>query len=223
MFTTREWIARLEGLVPIEGSTVRLEALTTSHHADLCAAGLDDELWRWTVSTVRTADDMAAYIDDALTMRAAYAAFPFVIIARESGRVAGSTRFGNIDSANRRLEIGWTWLAPEFQRTAVNTETKYLLLRTAFEQLGCVRVEFKTDVLNEQSRRALERLGAKEEGVLRQHMITATGRLRDSIYFSIIDGEWPTVKRALEGRLPSAAGASRSAASAESPASSSLT
>jgi N-acetyltransferase len=219
----RQWIDRLESLVPIEGSAVRLEALTTSHHADLCVAGLDDELWRWTVSTLRTPDDMAAYIADALTLRAACAAFPFVIIARESGRIAGSTRFGNIDSANRRLEIGWTWLAPEFQRTAVNTETKYLLLRTAFEQLGCVRVEFKTDVLNEQSRRALERLGAREEGVLRQHMITATGRLRDSVYFSIIDGEWPTVKRALVGRLLSAAHASRSAASVESPASWRLT
>lgn len=210
MQMNREWIDRLDILVPIEGSAVRLEALTKSHHADLCVAGLDDELWRWTVSTVRTPDDMAAYIDDALTLRAAYSAFPFVIIDRESGRVAGSTRFGNIDSVNRRLEIGWTWLAPDFQRTALNTEAKYLLLRAAFEQLDCVRVEFKTDVLNEQSRQALERLGAKEEGVLRQHMITATGRLRDSVYFSIIDGEWPTVKRGLEGKLMSAADAARS-------------
>jgi RimJ/RimL family protein N-acetyltransferase len=192
------WCDRLDVLIPLEGASVRLEALAQAHHAPLCEVGLDEDLWRWTVSVVSTPADMAAYIDEALALRARAAAFPFAVIDRASGRVAGSTRFGNLDGANRRLEIGWTWVARPWQRTRLNTETKYLLLRTAFEELGCIRVEFKTDVLNERSRTALARLGAKPEGVLRSHMITAAGRVRDTIYYSILDAEWPGVRRRLE-------------------------
>jgi len=113
----------------------------------------------------------------------------------------GSTRFGNIDRENRRVEIGWTWIGRRWQRTVVNTETKYLMLRHAFESLGCVRVELKTDILNQTSRRAILRLGAKEEGILRRHMITDSGRIRDTVYYSIIDVEWAEVKVRLEAKL----------------------
>lgn len=192
------WCDRLDALVPIEGASVRLEALSRDHHAPFCEVGLDEDLWRWTVSIVSTPADMAGYIDEALALRAGAAAFPLAVIDRASGRAAGSTRLGNLDGANRRLEIGWTWVARPWQRTRLNTETKYLLLRTAFEELGCIRVEFKTDVLNERSRAALARLGAQPEGVLRSHMITAAGRVRDTIYYSILDSEWPGVRRRLE-------------------------
>jgi RimJ/RimL family protein N-acetyltransferase len=113
----------------------------------------------------------------------------------------GSTRFANIDRENKHLEIGWTWIGKPWQRTAVNTEAKYLMLRHAFEELGCIRVEFKTDSLNQQSRNALLGIGAKEEGTFRNHMITQDGRYRHSVYFSVIDSEWPEVKRGLEERL----------------------
>jgi RimJ/RimL family protein N-acetyltransferase len=126
-------------------------------------------------------------------------------VERQRGLVVGSTRFGNIDLANRRLEIGWSWIAPPWQRSAINTEAKYLMLRHAFERLGCMRVEFKTDVLNIRSRQALLRIGAKEEGILRQHMITSSGRLRDTVYYSILDHEWPAIKGELERKLGSRA------------------
>ena len=120
-----------------------------------------------------------------------------------SGKVIGSTRFGNIDAANLRAEIGWTWITPAFQRTAVNTEAKLLMLTHAFETWKCIRVELKTDALNERSRAAIKRLGATEEGIFRKHMICDTGRFRDSVYFSIIDTEWPMVKENLRGKLSS--------------------
>ncbi|HSJ15641.1 MAG TPA: GNAT family protein [Longimicrobiales bacterium] len=195
------WVDRLAGLVPLLGSVVRLEALTQAHHAALCEVGFDPDLWALTVSLVRTPADMAAYIDAALQGRSAGTAFGFAIVEQASGRVAGSTRFGNMDPVNRRLEIGWTWVARAWQRSAVNTEAKLLLLAAAFEQLGCIRVEFKTDVLNERSRNALRGIGAKEEGVLRSHMITASGRVRDTVYYSILADEWPTVRAHLEARL----------------------
>jgi RimJ/RimL family protein N-acetyltransferase len=122
-------------------------------------------------------------------------------VERSSGRVIGSTRFMNIDRVNRRVEIGSTWIAPAWQRTAVNTEAKYLMLKHAFEVWGCVRVELKTDALNQQSRDAILRLGAKEEGTLRKHLLTWTGRIRDSVYFSILDTEWPEVKARLDKKL----------------------
>jgi RimJ/RimL family protein N-acetyltransferase len=185
----------------LEGTRIRLEPLGEEHHAALCAVGLDDEIWRWSPKPVRTAAEMAAYIAFALAERAAGRALPFAIIDKATGRVIGSTRYGAIETAHRRVEIGWTWLGRAWQRTAANTEAKYLLLQHAFETLGCIRVELKTDALNERSRAAIRRIGAREEGVLRSHMVTASGRLRDSVYYSILDAEWPQVKRELESRL----------------------
>lgn len=188
----------------LEGTVVRLEPLSPAHHAGLCDVGLDDELWRWTLSLVRSREEMQRYIEQALRERDAGTAFPFATIERASGRVIGSTRYGNMDATHRKLEIGWTWIGRSWQRTAVNTEAKFLLLRHAFEVMDCLRVEFKTDVLNVRSRAALARIGATEEGILRSHMITASGRVRDTVYFSILAAEWPRVKTMLAARLPAA-------------------
>jgi len=187
--------------VTLEGCHVRLEPMELGHLDALCEVGLDAELWRWTGGRITSREEMRQYIRNAIARREAGTALPFVTIERTSGRVVGSTRYGNIDVPNRRVEIGWTWVARPWQRTAINTEAKYLLLRHAFETLGCVRVELKTDVLNVVSRRAIERIGATEEGVLRQHLIVHDGRLRDSVYFSILDREWPAVKARLEEKL----------------------
>lgn len=187
--------------VTLEGEHVRLEPLTLEHHADLCAVGLDPELWRWTTVVIATPDDMRDYMRTALAWQVEGTALPFAVISRRAGRAVGSTRFANVDRANRRLEIGWTWYGRDYQRTAVNTESKYLLLRHAFEVLEAIRVEFKTDSLNQRSRAALLRIGATEEGTLRNHMVTPSGRLRHSVYYSILAGEWPVVKGALEAKL----------------------
>jgi len=187
--------------VTLEGQCIRLEPLLLEHHAQLCTVGLDEELWRWTPEVARTPEDMRAYIEAALTAQAAGTALPFATVEKSTGRAIGSTRFGNIDRANRRVEIGWTWLGLRWQRTAANTEAKYLMLRHAFETLGCLRVEFKTDSRNAPSRKALLRIGAKEEGILRNHMITYTGRIRHTVYYSIIASEWPEVKAHLEAKL----------------------
>ena len=185
----------------LEGRAVRLEPLSLSHHAQLCEAGLDFELWHWTTQNVRTSEDMRSYIEQALSDQARGTALPFATIDQASGKVIGSTRYLNIDVSNLRVEIGATWLAKNWQRTAANAEAKYLMLRHAFEQFGCIRVELKTDSLNQRSRDAILRLGAKEEGTLRNHMLTWTGRIRHTIYFSIIDSEWPEVKARLEGLM----------------------
>ena len=153
------------------------------------------------MTLIRDEEEMRKYVETALRLQKEGTALPFATIDKKSGRVAGSTRFGNIDKANRRVEIGWTWLGKEFQRSHVNTEAKYLMLKHAFEVWGCFRVEFKTDVINEKSRNALKRIGAKEEGILRRHQITATGRVRDSVYYSILDLEWPGVRRELEVKI----------------------
>ncbi len=184
--------------ITLEGPAVRLEPLSLAHHAQLCEVGLDFELWHWTPNNVRTPEDMRAYIKQALAEQKRGTSLPFATIDQASGKVIGSTRYLNIDVANLRLEIGATWLAKNWQRTAANTEAKYLMLRHAFEEFGCIRVEFKTDSLNQRSRDAILRLGAKEEGTLRNHMLTWTGRIRHTVYFSIIDSEWPEVKTRLE-------------------------
>jgi len=150
---------------------------------------------------METPQHFLSYIEQALRDRDAGMAVPFATVERASGRVVGSTRFGNIVPAHRRVEIGWTWLAPAWQRTRINTEAKYLMLRHAFEVWGAIRVELKADARNEKSCRAIQRIGAKPEGILRQHIITHTGRYRDTAYFSILDSEWPEVKLALEERL----------------------
>jgi len=187
--------------VTLEGRFIRLEPLSLAHHAQLCEVGLEEELWRWIPQNVRTPEDMRAYIEEALRAQAKGTALPFATLDKASGRAIGSTRFGNIDRTNRHVEIGWTWLGLAWQRTAANTEAKYLMLRHAFETWKCLRVEFKTDSLNARSRAALLRIGAKEEGVFRNHVITWTGRIRHSVYFSIIDSEWPGVKASLERKL----------------------
>jgi RimJ/RimL family protein N-acetyltransferase len=191
------------GLEPVvlEGSFVRLEPMTLEHHAQLTEVGLDPEIWRLTIVMIRTAEEMRSYMDSALALQRDGTSLPFVTIERSSGRVVGSTRFGNYDAANRRIEIGWTWLARRWQRTVINTEAKYLMLTYAFDTLRCVRVELKTDVLNAPSRKAMLRIGAKEEGILRKHTLMWTGRYRDSIYYSILDEEWSEVKRQLEKML----------------------
>ncbi|MDQ3649630.1 MAG: GNAT family N-acetyltransferase [Acidobacteriota bacterium] len=185
----------------LEGQHVRLEPLSLEHHAALCEVGLDEDLWRWTTVSVMTPGEMHAYIETALKEQADGMSLPFATIERASGRIVGSTRFGSIDRTNQRLEIGWTWVAREWQRTAINTEAKYLMLSHAFDTLGAIRVELKTDSLNERSRRAILRLGAKEEGTFRKHMMTYSGRIRHTVYFSIIDSEWPAIRTALEAKL----------------------
>lgn len=185
----------------LEGSHVVLEPLGLEHHEQLCAVGLDPGLWSLTASQVDTPEDLKRWIVSALEARERGEAIPFATFAKSSGRAVGSTRFGNIDHHNRRMEIGWTWLAPAWQRTAVNTEAKYLMLQWAFETMHCVRIELKTDALNVRSRAAILRLGAREEGTLRRHMLTDSGRFRDTVYFSILDSEWAGVKDRLEARL----------------------
>jgi N-acetyltransferase len=185
----------------LTGREVRLEPLTLEHAAGLAQVGLDADLWKWIPTPVRTLEEMSCYVQTALQEQADGSALPFALIEKSSGRVIGSTRYGNIERVHHRLEIGWTWVARPWQRTAVNTETKYLLLRHAFETLQCMRVELKTDSLNERSRAAILRIGAREEGTFRNHMITASGRIRHTVYFSIVDSEWPQVKALLEDRL----------------------
>jgi RimJ/RimL family protein N-acetyltransferase len=189
--------------VTLEGAHVRLEPLSRQHLAGLAEVGLDRELWRWIPVPVQTAQDMAEYIEVALGEQSRGVSLPFALVDRATGRAVGSTRYGNIDHTHHRVEIGWTWVAKPWQRTALNTEAKYLLLRHAFLTLGCIRVELKTDSLNERSRAAIVRIGAREEGIFRNHMITASGRLRHSAYYSIIAEEWPEVQTRLEARLSS--------------------
>ena len=185
----------------LAGRVVRLEPLSLDHVPALCEVGLDPELWRLTVSHVGSAADLRRYVEVALADAARGTALPFAQIEVASGRVVGSTRLANWAREHRRIEIGWTWVARPWQRTALNTEAKLLLLTHAFGALGCERVELKTDALNVQSRRAIRRLGAVEEGTLRRHMITDGGRVRDTVYFSIVAEEWPAVRKGLLERL----------------------
>ena len=187
--------------VTLEGRHVRLESLDDTHFEGLCAIAFDEALWRLQVSRMRDREDLRQYVAIARADQLRGSALPFATIDRASGQVVGSTRFGNIERTHRRVEIGWTWLARPWQRTAANTEAKLLMLTHAFESWGCLRVELKTDVLNEQSRRAMLRIGAREEGILRSHMQAWDGRRRDTVYFSILDHEWPSVKAGLEARL----------------------
>jgi len=187
--------------ITLEGQHVRLEPLSLAHLDALCEVGLDEDLWRWTPDQARTRDDMRTYILEALAGQERGTMLPFATVLRAESRVVGSTRFGNIDLRHRRVEIGWTWIARSWQRTAVNTEAKLLMLRHAFETLGCIRVELKTDALNDRSRQAILRLGAKEEGIFRQHMVMPAGHFRDTVYYSILDREWPEIKVKLGERL----------------------
>jgi RimJ/RimL family protein N-acetyltransferase len=187
--------------VTLHGRHVRLEPLSAAHLADLADAGADPEIWRWYATTHDKPEAMASFIRTALELQQSGSALPFATIDRATGRAVGSSRFANVSRVDRRAEIGWTWLNPGYQRTAANTEAKYLMLTHAFEELGCIRVEFKTDMLNAKSRAALLRIGAREEGVFRNHMLCWDGRVRHSVYYSIIESEWPNVKAGLERNL----------------------
>ncbi|GAB3289179.1 GNAT family N-acetyltransferase [Parahaliea aestuarii] len=191
--------------VTLHGERVRLEPLSPEHAQGLYRQGRSEADWAYMPrGPFVDLADTRHWIDEAVT-GSAY--LPFAIVDTGSGRVAGSTRYLNIRPEHRGLEIGWTWLGADWQRTGVNTEAKLLLLEYAFEQLGCIRVEFKTDERNLRSQRALERIGAVREGVLRQHMVVQQGYLRNSVYFSVLDSEWPATRQHLLALRDRASGA----------------
>lgn len=185
----------------LEGRVVHLVPMERSHLFGLADVGLDPSLWALIPTPVADLDGMRRWLEEALQQRSSGTALPFVTVEHASGTIVGSTRFAAWVPQHRRVEIGWTWIVPRWQRSTVNTEAKFLMLRHAFETLGCLRVELKTDALNMRSRAAILRLGAKEEGTFRKHMITEQGRVRDSVYFSITDDEWPGIKARLERML----------------------
>lgn len=187
----------------VEGAVVRLEPVRREHAPQFWEVAKNhlDDIFRWIPYSMTTLEDFQKLIDKAFDEQERGESVVFATVERKSGRAIGSTRFMNIDRVNRRVEIGSTWIAPAWQRTPVNTEAKYLMLRHAFEVWGCMRVELKTDALNQKSRNAILRIGAKEEGTLRRHLLTWTGRVRDTVYFSILDHEWAEVKAKLEGRM----------------------
>jgi RimJ/RimL family protein N-acetyltransferase len=185
----------------LEGRKVRLSPLSLEYYDQLCAIGLDEDLWRVSRTVLRSPEDMRRYIETALAEQERGVSLPFVTIDKPSGTVVGCTRYGNIERTHRRMEMGWTWISRNWQRTHVNTEAKLLMLQHAFEVLQCIRVEFKADSTNVRSRQALLRIGATEEGMLRNHMMTPGGRITHSVYYSIIESEWPEVKKALEEKL----------------------
>jgi RimJ/RimL family protein N-acetyltransferase len=193
-------IPRIEP-VELEGTHVRLEPLRSEHLPGLIEAGRDERIWRWMPLDGSTAEGMAAIVDGALAAQAAGTELPFVTVERATGRVVGSTRYLALVPAHLRLEIGWTWIDPAFQRSAINTEAKLLGMGHAFDTLGMRRVEFKTDALNQQSRAAILGIGAEYEGMFRKHMVMPGGRARDSAYYSVIDTEWPAVRTHLQARL----------------------
>lgn len=206
------WFIHDEGNLPplmitprtLEGRLVRLEPLTLQHIEPLWSVASDPDIWRMTGTRIGSPDEARAYVETALRWQQQGTGLPFVIVHRPTGEVAGSTRYGNITPEHRRLEIGWTWLGRQWRRTGVNRESKFLLLTHAFEVLGYNRVEIKTDLLNEVSRKAIEGIGAQQEGVFRRHMITPAGRVRDTVYYSIIAEEWPEVRAALLRSLQNA-------------------
>ena len=184
--------------VTLAGRHATVEPLARGHEGGVRAAASDGELWRLWYTGVPAPDKVAGWIDAALAMRESLGAMPFVIRDNASGEIVGATRYFNVEAAHRRLEIGHTWHAQRAQRTAINTECKLLLLTHAFETLKCIAVEFRTNFFNFQSRQAIARLGAKQDGILRNHQITPEGVLRDTVVFSIIESEWPAVKRNLQ-------------------------
>jgi RimJ/RimL family protein N-acetyltransferase len=188
--------------VTLAGQVVRLEPLSEAHVPDLAAVGLDENIWRHMLyGNIDAEEKMRAFVLDLLGRQARGTDLPFAVIYLASGRAIGCTRYLEIRPQHRGLEIGGTWYGAAYQRTAVNTECKYLLLRHAFEALGCIRVQFKTDVLNARSERAIARIGAVREGIFRNHLIKPDGTVRDSVYYSVIDAEWPAAKARLEEKL----------------------
>ncbi|MGA7634103.1 MAG: GNAT family protein [Terriglobales bacterium] len=189
--------------ITLEGAAVRLEPIRPEHAERFWQVSKDalDDIFQWIPYRIKTPEDLQRVVKKAFAEQECGESVVFATVERSSGLVIGSTRFMNIDRANRRVEIGWTWIAPAWHRTGVNTEAKYLMLHHAFEVWQCMRVELKTDALNQRSRNAILRIGAKEEGTLRKHLITWTGRVRDTVYFSILDTEWPSAKERLEVKL----------------------
>ena len=187
--------------VTLTGRHATLEPLSPEHEKDIQLAVTDGELWKLFFTTVPKPEDVRAYIEGLLAQRERGAAMAFAVRDNRNGEIVGGTRYLNIDAANRRLEIGGTWYAARVQRTALNTECKLMLLTHAFETLGCIAVEFRTDWFNKRSQAAIERLGAKRDGLLRNHMIMPDGRVRDTVVYSIIQSEWAGVKRNLQHKL----------------------
>ncbi|MGW1770885.1 GNAT family N-acetyltransferase [Streptomyces sp. NPDC002104] len=185
----------------LAGDLVRLEPLEPRHHDGLCEAVRDGSLWELAVTIVPHPDDVRGFIEDAVEARAQGHQIPYATVDARTGRVIGSTRLMVINTANRRLEIGWTFLAASRQRSGANAEAKLLMLRHAFETMGMNRVELLTDVRNAKSRAAITRLGAQHEGVLRHHMVMRDGWIRDTAVYSITRPEWPEVERGLRARL----------------------
>jgi N-acetyltransferase len=186
--------------VTLSGPHARLEPLSQTHRDRLTEAVKDGELWKLWYTSVPRPEDMAKEIDRRLGLQAAGSMLPFTVFDAE-GKVAGMSTYMNVDAANRRVEIGSTWYAKRVQRSALNTQCKLLLLAHAFEKLDCIAVEFRTHFFNHQSRRGIERLGAKQDGILRNHQIAPNGTLRDTVVYSIIAAEWPTVKAHLTYQL----------------------
>ena len=187
----------------LEGTHVRLEPLRAEHAAQLWEIAKNDlaDLFAWIPYKLESLGDFEQFNAQILDEQRRGLTVPFATFERATNQIVGTTRYMNMDLANRKVEIGSTWIAPPWQRTVINTEAKYLMLRHAFEVWNCLRVELKTDAMNQRSRQAILRLGAKEEGTLRKHMLTWNGRQRDSVYFSILDTEWPKVKADLRAKL----------------------
>lgn len=186
----------------LSGKLIRLEPLSVEHVPDLCRVGLDDRIWRFMrYGSIQTIEDMQRWVENLLVLRSKGTDLPFAVIWLENGRAIGATRFMNIAPEHRSVEIGGTWYGVDFQGSGVNTEAKYLMLRHAFEEWRCIRVQIKTDVRNERSQRAIEKIGLVREGVLRNHIILPDGYIRSSVIYSLLDSEWPAVKSQLEARL----------------------
>jgi RimJ/RimL family protein N-acetyltransferase len=179
----------------LENNRVLLKPLTEADFDGLCEAGADQSLWQFSLSPITSRNDLIQYLQTAIAERTQRRSIPFTIVDKSVNQIAGSTRYGNFSFENDRVEIGWTWIGKPFQQTGLNRACKYELLKFAFETLHMVRVELKADVLNQASREAMRKIGATEEGILRQHLRTGTGRMRDSVYYSILAHEWPEIKR----------------------------
>lgn len=191
--------------VTLQGKHARLEPLALAHADDLFHVAQDEEIWRYMPApTPRTVDDVRVWMQDALDLQARGAVLPFAIVDLETQRAVGSTRYLDISARDRHVEIGWTWLGKNFWRTPVNTECKFLLLQYAFETLGCIRVQLKTDSRNERSQRAIERIGGVREGVLRRVVVMHDGYERSSVYYSILADEWTDVKKRLQEKMQAA-------------------
>ena len=184
-----------ESEIILENERARLSPLSREHIAELSKIAFEPALWKLSTTRIEKPEDLKNYIDTALEERAKGQSYPFLIFDKQIKRVAGCTRYGAISLPNKRLEIGWTWLHPSFHGSGLNKSCKFLLLKFAFEELGLNRVELKTDVLNWQSRKAMLKLGAVQEGIFRKHIITDTGRVRNSIYFSFTNDDWPGLKQ----------------------------